>query len=96
MTAVCPGREKTQNLLSFLLLALVYVGAIVVVVKIFGSNEYCFDYLTGQTNEERKDEILRTNAKRALNQRRLFHFLSKAASLEPLHPVDKSCFLINT
>ena len=95
MTAVC--REKTQNLFSFLLLALVHVGVIVVVVKIFGSNEYCFDYLTGQTNkEERKDEILKTNAKRALNQRRLFHFLSKAASLEPLHPVDKSCFLINT
>lgn len=95
MTAVC--REKTQNLLSFLLLALVHVGAIVIVVKIFGSNEYCFEYLTGQANkEDQRNEDLRTNAKHVLNHRRIFHFLSKAASLEPLQPVDKTCFLKTT
>ena len=93
MTAVC--REKTQNVLSFLLLALFHVGAFVVVVMILGSNGYCPEYLTGKANKQR-DEDLRTDAKRVLNHRRILHFLSKAASLEPLHPVDKSCFLENT
>ena len=95
MTAVC--RETTQSVLSFLLLALFHVGAFVVVVMILGSSGYCSENLTGQANkQEQRDEVLRTDAKRVLNHRRIFHFLSKAASLEPLHPVDKSCLLENT
>ena len=85
MTTVC--RDKTLKILGLLLLTLVHVGAIVVIVKIFTNKEY----FTGQANQNnwRDDDFRKPN--RVLNQRRIFHFLSKAASLEPLYPVDQSC-----
>ena len=85
MTTVC--RDITIKTLGLLLYTLVHVGAIVIVLKIFATKEY----FTGQTNQNnwRDDDL--GKPKSVLNQRKIFHFLSKAASLEPLYPVDQSC-----
>ena len=92
MTTVC--RDKKLRLLGLLLVTLVHVGAIVILVKIFTSKENGFKYFTEQANKnDWRDEDVR-KPKNELNERRIFHFLSKAASLEPFHPVNQSCSMI--
>ena len=83
MTTLCSDRGRN------LLFALVHVGAIVVAVNILVRNS--FDCLTRLPNIENQENEDIRRPKSVFNQRRLFHFLSKAASLEPLHPVNKSC-----
>ena len=87
MTTLC--RDRAINLLF----VLVNIGAIVVAVNILVSNS--FDCINKQSNkEDKKNEDLIRRPKSVLNQRRLFHFLSKAASLEPSYPVNESCTVI--
>ena len=92
MTTLC--RDKKIRLLYLLLVTLVHVGAMVILVKIFARKANGFQYFTEQANKnDWRDEDV-GKPKNLLNQRRIFHFLSKAASLEPFYPVDQSCSII--
>ena len=92
MTTVC--RDKKLRLLGFLLVTIVHVGAIVILVKIFAGKENSFEYFTEQAiKNDWRDEDIR-KPKNELNERRFFHFLSKAASLEPFYSIDQSCSII--
>ena len=89
MTTLC--RDRAINLLF----VLVNIGAIVVAVNILVIKGNSFDGINKQSNkEDKKNEDLIRRPKSVLNQRRLFHFLSKAASLEPSYPVNESCTVI--
>ena len=88
MTVTAVWQEKT------LFFILAHVVVLVIVVNIFSSDENCFEYIMGQTNQKYWRDKDLGKPKSVLNQRRIFYFLSKAASLEPLYPVDQSCSLI--
>ena len=77
----------TIKIIGLLLFTLVHAGAIVIVLTIFASKEYS----TRQANQNNWRDDLVGKPKSVLNQRKILHFLSKAASLEPLYPVDQSC-----
>ena len=84
MAASC--RDRARNCVSFFIFAFVHIGAIAIVVKVLTRAELSSDHVS---------KALQTRQPKAvLNQRRLFYFLSKAASLEPSSPVNQSCSLI--
>ena len=79
-------RSKTFYLVGFLLLVLAHIGAFLIFVTLLASEKS-----TGQSDKHNEDF---RRPKTVFNQKRLFHFLSKAASLEPLHPSNESCLIL--